>query len=82
MPEPGDYRMADFRAPVPATLAGADVMSTAALEAEVEAEAPLLIDVMPAPRRPRDTGLWIPPKRDNIPGQSLARQYRLWRAFR
>ncbi|MGI9420385.1 MAG: quinoprotein dehydrogenase-associated putative ABC transporter substrate-binding protein [Geminicoccaceae bacterium] len=68
VPEPGDYRMADFRAPVPATLAGADVMSTAALEAEVEAEAPLLIDVMPAPRKPRDTGLWIPPKRDNIPG--------------
>ena len=60
--------MADFRAPVPATLAGADVLSTTALEALIDAEQPLLIDVMPAPRKPRDTGLWIQPKRDNIPG--------------
>ena len=66
--EPAGYRMADFRAPVPATLEGADVLSTEALEALIEAEQPLLIDVMPAPRKPEDTGLWLPPKRDNIPG--------------
>ena len=66
--EPAGYRMADFRAPVPATLEGAEVLSTGALEALIKAEQPLLIDVMPAPRKPRDTGLWLPPKRDNIPG--------------
>ncbi len=68
VPEPNGYRMAEFRAPVPATLEGADVLNTEALRALIEAEAPLLIDVMPAPRKPRDTGLWLPPKRDNLPG--------------
>ena len=68
VPEPDGYRMADFRAPVPATLEGAEVLTTGQLEALVEAERPLLIDVMPAPRKPKDTGFWIAPKRDNIPG--------------
>jgi quinoprotein dehydrogenase-associated probable ABC transporter substrate-binding protein/PQQ-dependent catabolism-associated CXXCW motif protein len=68
VPEPEGYRMAEFRAPVPATLAGAEVLSTQALKALVEARQPLLIDVMPAPRKPKDTGLWLPPKRDNLPG--------------
>jgi quinoprotein dehydrogenase-associated probable ABC transporter substrate-binding protein/PQQ-dependent catabolism-associated CXXCW motif protein len=68
VPEPDGYRMADYRAPVPATLEGAEVLTTEQLETLVKAEAPLLIDVMPAPRKPRDTGLWMPPKRDNIPG--------------
>ncbi|MDH3664311.1 MAG: quinoprotein dehydrogenase-associated putative ABC transporter substrate-binding protein [Alphaproteobacteria bacterium] len=68
VPEPDGYRMADFRAPVPATLSGADVLSTEQLRELVEAEAPLLIDVMPAPRKPKDTDLWIPPTRDNILG--------------
>jgi len=68
VPEPDGYRMADFRAPVPATLAGATVLSTEQLQERVLAEAPLLIDVMPAPRKPKDTGLWIAPTRENIPG--------------
>jgi quinoprotein dehydrogenase-associated probable ABC transporter substrate-binding protein/PQQ-dependent catabolism-associated CXXCW motif protein len=67
VPEPDGYRMADYRAPVPSTLEGADVLTTDGLAALIEAERPLLIDVMPAPRRPRDTGLWIAPKRDQIP---------------
>ncbi len=66
--EPDGYRMAEFRAPVPATLEGAEVLTTTALAALIEAERPVLVDVMPAPRKPADTGLWIPPKRDNIPG--------------
>ncbi len=66
--EPAGYRLADFRAPVPATLEGADVLGTEDLRSLIEAEAPLLIDVMPAPRKPKDTGLWIAPKRQNIPG--------------
>ena len=66
--EPAGYRLADFRAPVPATLSGADILNTEDLAALVVAEDPFLIDVMPAPRKPRDTGLWITPKRQNIPG--------------
>jgi len=68
VPEPKGYRMADFREPVPATLEGAEVLSTTDVAALVETGQALLIDVMPAPRRPRDTGLWISPSRDNIPG--------------
>lgn len=66
--EPEGYRLADYRAPVPAALEGAEVLTTQTLRELIRVEAPLLIDVMPAPRRPRDTGLWLPPKRDNIPG--------------
>ena len=68
VPEPEDYRMADYRAPVPATLKGADVLTTDDLEALLRTDDPILIDVLPAPRKPKDTGLWLPPKRDNIPG--------------
>ena len=67
VPEPDGYRLTDFRAPVPATLSGAEVLSTEQLQALIQTEAPLLIDVMPAPRKPRETSLWISPKRDNIP---------------
>ena len=69
--EPSDYRMTDFLAPVPCTLAGAQVLSTEALRTLIEREAPLLVDVLPSPRRPK--GLpegtpWLPPVRRNIPG--------------
>lgn len=66
--EPEGYRMADYRAPVPETLEGAKVLTTDSLEALMRAANPILIDVLPAPRKPKDTGLWLPPKRDNIPG--------------
>ena len=68
VPEPDGYRMAEFRAPVPATLKGALVLDTGQLLDMIEANAPLLIDVMPAPRKPKDTNFWIPPSRDHIPG--------------
>lgn len=69
--EPSDYRMNGFLAPVPCTLAGAQVLSTEALRTLVERDPPLLIDVLPSPRRPK--GLpegtpWLPPVRRNIPG--------------
>ncbi|MGI9449520.1 MAG: quinoprotein dehydrogenase-associated putative ABC transporter substrate-binding protein [Geminicoccaceae bacterium] len=70
VPEPEGYRMADYRAPVPATLKGADVVTAAELEVLIASENPILIDVMPAPRKPKDTGLWLPPKRDNIEGSA------------
>lgn len=69
VPELDGYRMDDYRAAVPATLEGATVLSTADLETLLRSEKdPVLIDVLPAPRKPKDTGLWLPPKRDNIPG--------------
>ncbi len=52
--EPGDYRQDEYRAPVPATLAGATVVSTEEahrLWASGEAE---FIDVLPRPPKPKD----------------------------
>jgi quinoprotein dehydrogenase-associated probable ABC transporter substrate-binding protein/PQQ-dependent catabolism-associated CXXCW motif protein len=69
--EPDGYRMADYRAPVPASLAGARVVDTAGLQALLEAQPPLLIDVLPVPREPagRPAGsIWQPPARANLPG--------------
>ena len=68
--EPSGYRMSDFRAPVPCTLAGAAVVSTDALWRMVERDPPLLIDVLPSPRRPAglsEDDLWLPPERHSIP---------------
>ena len=69
--EPSGYRMSDFRTPVPCTLAGAKVVSTEALRLRLQRDSPLLVDVLPSPRRPE--GLtegtpWLPPVRRNIPG--------------
>ena len=71
--EPSGYRMSDFRAPVPCTLAGGTVVSTEALRRLIELEGapPLLIDVLPSPRRPAglsDDAMWLPPERRSIPG--------------
>ena len=69
--EPTGYRMSDFRAPVPCTLAGAAVVSTGALRDLIERESPVLVDVLPSPRRPEglsDDAPWLPPARRNIPG--------------
>ena len=68
-PEPDGYRTETLRAPTPATLGGARVLDLAALE-RVVAEAPVLIDVGPAPVRPDDLPagtLWLPTHR-SIPG--------------
>ena len=69
--DPSGYRMSDFRAPVPCTLDGATVVSTEELRALIEHDAPLLVDVLPSPRRPdglAEGTLWLPPARRNIPG--------------
>lgn len=72
VPEPEGYRMTAYRAPVPASLAGARTVTTAELEALLATEPPpVLIDVLPAPREPanRPAGrVWRPKPRDNIPG--------------
>ena len=69
--EPSGYRMSEFREPVPCTLAGATVVSTEALQLRIERDAPLLVDVLPSPRRPEGVAEgtpWLPPSRRNIPG--------------
>lgn len=69
--EPEGYRLDAYRAPVPRTLEGAVVLDTAGLIALLAREPVVLIDVMPAPRRPpgRGTGRpWLPPPRLHLPG--------------
>ena len=70
-PEPDGYRMEQFRAPVPATLAGATVLDTAAAHALWEAGEVLFIDVLPSPPKPANLPagtLWIAPRRITIRG--------------
>jgi quinoprotein dehydrogenase-associated probable ABC transporter substrate-binding protein/PQQ-dependent catabolism-associated CXXCW motif protein len=71
VPEPAGYRMDKYRTKVPATLTGATVLSTAALQQLIADTQPVLIDVLPKQRKPKDRDqaqLWIEPKRENIPG--------------
>ncbi len=71
VPEPDDYRMADYKAPVPATLKGATVLSTRQLKQLIATAQPVLIDVLPAPREPKNRPegrIWRPKPRANIPG--------------
>ena len=69
--EPSGYRMSEFRTPVPCSLAGATVVTTGELRVRIERESPLLVDVLPSPRRPEGLAEgtpWLPPARRNIPG--------------
>jgi quinoprotein dehydrogenase-associated probable ABC transporter substrate-binding protein/PQQ-dependent catabolism-associated CXXCW motif protein len=71
VPEPEGFRMQAYRAPVPDLLTGATTVGTAALQALLEREAPILIDVLPAPRPPKDRAgarLWRDKPHANIPG--------------
>lgn len=68
--EPDGYRMDEYRAPVPPTLAGGTVVDTAAAKALHERGVPF-IDVLPRAPRPQnlpDDTLWRPKPRANIPG--------------
>jgi PQQ-dependent catabolism-associated CXXCW motif protein len=70
-PEPPGYRLDDYRAPVPASVAGGHVLHTDALNALIDRGGAVLIDVLPAPRRPeglRPDAPWMPVPRRNIPG--------------
>lgn len=69
IPEPDGYRMDDYRAPTPDTLRGAVVASTADMR-ELVARGAVLIDVLPAPRRPeamRPGTPWLPTPHHAIP---------------
>lgn len=69
-PEPDTYRMEDYRAPTPQTLAGARVLTTSEAETEWRNGA-LFVDVLPRPPKPDNLPegtIWRRPSRLNIPG--------------
>jgi PQQ-dependent catabolism-associated CXXCW motif protein len=69
--EPPDFRMEEYRAPVPATLAGATVIDTAAAEALWRAGTAVFVDALPRPVRPADLPagtVWHDKPRPSIPG--------------
>jgi PQQ-dependent catabolism-associated CXXCW motif protein len=71
VPEPAGYRLDDYRAATPATIAGGTALSTTDLQALIRTGDPVLIDVLPNPRRPDNLPagtLWLPKPRKNIPG--------------
>ena len=73
VPEPDGYRMDKYRTPVPATLKGATVLSTAALQRLIAERQPVLVDVLPKTRKPKDRDqaqLWLEPTRDHLPGSA------------
>ncbi len=71
VPEPDDYRMDDYRAPVPATLRGARVLTTAEAEAIWRAKSGIFVDVLPRAPRPKNLPqgtVWRDKPRFDIPG--------------
>ena len=70
-PVPPGYRTDNYRAPTPATLAGARVVTTAQVETLWQDKAAIFVDVMPrAPRPPNlpPGTVWRDRPRSNIPG--------------
>ena len=55
-PEPTEYRTKDYRAPTPAGLAGARVVSTDEAEELWQSKSAVFVDVLPRAPRPAPTG--------------------------
>jgi PQQ-dependent catabolism-associated CXXCW motif protein len=69
--EPEGYRMDDYRAPTPATVAGAVVLDTDTAHQLWKSGEAVWIDVLPAPRRPAnlpESAVWMPLPHRDIPG--------------
>lgn len=69
-PEPPDYRMDNYRQPVPRSLQGARVVETAEAEA-LWKQGAVFVDVMPQVPRPANLPagtIWRDPPHRNIPG--------------
>jgi quinoprotein dehydrogenase-associated probable ABC transporter substrate-binding protein/PQQ-dependent catabolism-associated CXXCW motif protein len=69
--EPKDYRTDLYQAPVPAGLTGARTVDLDGFQALAEGGDAVLIDVMPAQRKPAgrpDDAIWREPERDTVPG--------------
>jgi PQQ-dependent catabolism-associated CXXCW motif protein len=70
-PEPDEYRADNYRAPVPATLKGARVLTTEQAEAIWRAGSGVFIDVLPHAPKPQNLPpgtIWREKPRHNIPG--------------
>jgi len=70
-PEPAGYRTEEYRAPVPATLAGATVLDTAGAERAWRAGAAVFVDALPRPVKPASLPagtVWHDKPRASIPG--------------
>jgi PQQ-dependent catabolism-associated CXXCW motif protein len=70
-PEPEGYRTDNYRAPVPATLAGVRVLTTAKAETIWRSGSGAFIDVLPRPPKPTNLPegtIWRDKPRLNIPG--------------
>ena len=70
-PEPDSYRQSDYRAPTPATLKGARVLTTDEAAAIWRAGDAAFIDVLPQAPRPKDLPadvVWRDKPRSDIPG--------------
>ncbi|RWN63221.1 PQQ-dependent catabolism-associated CXXCW motif protein [Mesorhizobium sp.] len=71
--EPGGYRMDDYRAPVPQTLQGAKVVTTAEAEALWREKKAVFFDVMPNTPKPANLPagtIWRAKIRKDIPGST------------
>lgn len=72
VPEPEGYRLDDYHAPVPASVPGGSVIpSASALQNLLAQKNALLIDVLPAQRRPagmKPATPWLPEPHLDIPG--------------
>jgi quinoprotein dehydrogenase-associated probable ABC transporter substrate-binding protein/PQQ-dependent catabolism-associated CXXCW motif protein len=69
VPEPKGYRTERYRAATPATLEGATVVDTAALQQLIASARPILIDVMSKqPEAPEQQQAWQPPPREHVAG--------------
>lgn len=69
--EPEGYRSDNYRAPVPATLAGARVLTTSEAESIWRDKSGAFIDVMPRPPKPKNLPagtVWRDAPRFDIPG--------------
>jgi PQQ-dependent catabolism-associated CXXCW motif protein len=72
-PEPDEYRADNYRAPVPATLKGARVLTTAEAETIWRAGSGAFIDVLPRAPKPQNLPagtIWREKPRHNIPGSA------------
>jgi PQQ-dependent catabolism-associated CXXCW motif protein len=69
--EPSGYRMEDYRAPVPATLLGAKIVTTGEASNLLHEKRALFVDVMPHTPKPAKLPagtIWREKVRNNIPG--------------
>ncbi|KAA0574485.1 quinoprotein dehydrogenase-associated putative ABC transporter substrate-binding protein [Azospirillum sp. Sh1] len=68
--EPEGYRMADYRAPTPSGLRGAETVGPAEVE-RLAKDGAILVDVLPTPPKPEgltSESHWVPPPHRSLPG--------------